>query len=632
MNNVIRLFNRLLADVSHKLGRRLCAPQELDMQWILNEGPRLDKLLLRYLEDGGLFPEFPEWLRSLTETVERNHLRHESGLAASLDSVVPIRLLRQILVFGYKAEYEPTETQQKEAQASFVETDDSLEIFDSVLLERHHSTPMFAGARKLVSRVIANTDWRSIRPAHGPGAVFPSCRPSEKSRFDTIYNPIEQYYPYFEFFEATSSRIEFSGDRYDALSCKDKIIARLTCVPKDSRGPRLISVHPRESIWIQQGLRRKLEDAIARSPLTSRTIQFANQKQNQARALHGSLTGSYATIDLKDASDRISLELFRTLFGSAAQYFECCRASHVKLLDGSLHTLRKYAPMGNATTFPVESLCFWALVRSGIECLHGVICDDIYVFGDDLIVPSEYCQSATRALVRAGLIPNTSKCFSKGLFRESCGVDAYCGHDITPIRLKKHQGRSLLDLVSLCALGRNLRLAGYEETAAAAYTIVRNQRRGWLAITNNPLTCGIVEYVDWDLSRLWNFWTASGMRWSKRLHRYEVKVPQVEAVKDRFLKHDWYHVLDSLLRLEQSRLLASSGLEYTVPYRTRCNDGWTPLVERESARQEARRILELAKSRMTLSPTTGCWFFDDTLTGTMTHVSKDILIDMLSLG
>jgi hypothetical protein len=33
----------------------------------------------------------------------------------------------------------------------------------------------------------------------------------------------------------------------------DIIEAKLIAVPKDSRGPRLICVHPAESIWIQQG-------------------------------------------------------------------------------------------------------------------------------------------------------------------------------------------------------------------------------------------------------------------------------------------------------------------------------------------------------------------------------------------
>jgi hypothetical protein len=591
MNNVIRLFNRLLIDISHNLGVRISAPHDIDMAWIVNDGPRLDKELLGFLEHQGKCPEFPSWMFPLWREFYNATTFGLVGPTPYQCSV--LRAIRQILVFGYKAEYEPTKSQQSEAQASFVETDTSLDTFNDYF-SSHRGSPFFSGAKKFISRVIAKCDFRSIGPFHGPGSVYPSFAPSEKSSFDTIYDPIDELYPYFDFFEMTTSQIMEGAARSARLKSQQNIVAKLTCVPKDSRGPRLISVHPREAIWIQQGLRTVLEDAICRHPLTRESIRFADQKVNQRMALQSSVNRRFATIDLKDASDRISLELFRYLFGSASRFFECCRASHVCLFDGSLHPLRKYAPMGNATAFPIESIIFWALVRSGIECHYGVICDDIDVFGDDIIVPSKYYHGVMQALIRSGLVPNPGKCFHKGLFRESCGVDAFNGFDITPIRIKTHNVTSQLDLVSLCALGKNLRVAGYEETACQCYSIVRKHQKV-LPLSNNLLASGIVEYVDWSWERIAR--NEPTFKWDRNKHIYVTRHLQVKAIIDSPSQHDWYHVLDSLNRIRKGEI-SERGLEYTIPYRTRCNYGWTPVYTRESERIQGRRVLSEQKSTL----------------------------------
>lgn len=563
MNNISMLFNRLLADVSQIMNVRICAPHDIDMEWILKEGPRLDKELLMWLESGGVPPTFPDWLSPLSDLVST---RDPQG-----KWIDAIRALRQILVFGYKAEYEPTYEQQLVAQATFVETDNNLDIFD-----RYYSGckgPFVTGARSLISRIIAKCDWLDITPKHGPGAVYPPSRPSQKSKFD-YYPQIDAYYPYYEYFAPVSSQVCDAISMDKSLKSVDKIQARLTAVPKDSRGPRLICVHPKEAVWIQQGLRTKLESAIESNRMTRGRINFRDQTVNQMLALTSSSDGRFATIDLKDASDRISLALFRDLFGHAAQYFECCRASEVRLFDGSSHVLRKYAPMGNATTFPVEALIFWALVRSGIQCRYGEICDDIYVFGDDIIVPTKFYDGAMQALIRGGLIPNASKCFHRGLFRESCGVDALMGFDITPVRLKKHAGQTQLDLISLADFAKNLRVRGYEETATSAYNIIR-KRLGTLPLSNNPRASGIVEFVDWGLGRLS---ANQQVRWDADLHMYVTRHLQVNAVLDDIgNNHDWNHVLDSLSRLERG-VISDRGLEYALPYRTRCKYGWTPAL------------------------------------------------------
>jgi hypothetical protein len=336
-----------------------------------------------------------------------------------------------------------------------------------------------------------------------------------------------------------------------------------------------------------------LEQAISTCKLTKGKINFTDQSVNSKIALESSASRSFATIDLKDASDCLSLKLFRFLFGGASKFFESCRATDIKLLDGRVHQLRKYAPMGNATVFPVESLVFWAVVRSGILCYYGETCDDVYVFGDDIAVPTKFYDGAIKALVRAGFKPNPNKCFSRGLFRESCGVDAFNGIDVTPHRIKKHGMKSLSQLVSACSLAKNMRMDGYEETASLLYYEV-SKVAGKLHLSNNPDAQGIYEYVKRDIGYLLRY--EPSFRWNGKFQRWETKIVQVQPVLSRLERHDWYHVMDSLLRIQsKGDLITERGLSYPVPHRTRRSCGWTPVLWADGITTSTRIGMQLIR-------------------------------------
>lgn len=100
---------------------------------------------------------------------------------------------------------------------------------------------------------------------------------------------------------------------------------------------------------------------------------------------------------------------------------------------------KKYAPMGSALCFPVEALFFWAVTRAVIR--HA--CDNdssldradmqaVWIYGDDLVFPVRYFDRVAEVFGSLLVKFNMRKSFSKGPFRESCGVDAYDGIDITP--------------------------------------------------------------------------------------------------------------------------------------------------------------------------------------------------------
>lgn len=588
MKTILNSYIRLLADISQLTGVALAAPDDLGMSWILSEGPALDKSVLAYLETG-VEPSFPEWLSPLWRVF--------------LESNDPkiLKEVRQALLFGYKAMLEPSELQVKASQDAFIDAEIGISVWND-WFETNQSGELFRLARAYIGRIIHRCKWSEILPSHGPGAVFPPYRPSAKGCFDTIYESIDQEYPYYDYFRCLSSHNwpTVAEATKEGVKIERDIVSNLVHVPKDSRGPRLICVHPKEAIWIQQGQRRILENAITAHPTTHGRISFRDQTVNGGLALTASMSREYCTLDLKDASDRVSDKLVRFLFGGAYRWIGCARATHVKLFDGQQLPLQKFAPMGNCLTFPVESLVFWAMVRAGIKLSHGIICDEVYVFGDDILFPSVYYDGAIRGLTGAGLIVNVSKTFRKGFFRESCGVDAYKGKDVTPHRLKRWDVTDRVSLVSLCALAKNLRIAGYEETASYMYTLIRN-KVGVLHLSNNPDSQGVFEYVDRDFFYLLRY--EPSLHFCKKYHRWQTRI-MISRPKIDPYTHSRWHVMESVLGLSHScdktgsssGPLATSivdqlhrrgadrpseraeGLTYTYPHRVSLQRGWTPAL------------------------------------------------------
>lgn len=604
---LVKAYNRLLTDVHEATGLPIGTPGTTDCtyQWLLVEAPRLDKLVMQCLE--ATPPDKGD--TKLTDGVpdlgpDALRLREEV-LASTPDWILPlvervvtpvnpeplfVRYLHQTLVFGYKVEHEASTKQIAGAQASFEETDDLCDVWWS---HANHSMGVtsryWSLARSLVSQVIGNIQWSDLRPTHGPGAVFQAVRPSAKTKSFIIDDSIQKHYPFDEYFvsqpEGLLARI---GELTEAPVSSGIQLCRMVAVPKDSRGPRLICVHSAEAIWVQQGQRRLLEAAIQRHPLTRGRINFRDQKVNGALALRSSADREYMTIDLKEASDRISKHLVHYLFGDYAYAkVSCSRATHVELLDKRVRELGKWAPMGNALCFPVESLIFWALACAGICKRHRLTnVDDVYVFGDDIIVPSKYYEGCMEGLARAGLVPNMAKTFRRGFFRESCGVDAYRGEDVTPLRVKTCDTASVLGAVATCDLAKRAKLRGLLHLSGFLYSSVR--RWWYVPLCTNPFASGIYEYVGSYREVL--LYEAK-LRYNRDQQHYRIPVVQVEPAMEHGLTHDWNHVLDSLIQLEQSSsnaakldqiifgggLASGDGLQYAIPRRERSKRGWATL-------------------------------------------------------
>jgi len=108
-------------------------------------------------------------------------------------------------------------------------------------------------------------------------------------------------------------------------------------------------------------------------------------------------------------------------------------------VDGKWRRLEKFSSMGNGYTFELETLIFAGLMSVLLRELgrSGRLGEDVFVFGDDIIIPDDCYGAAIAMLEFCGFSANTEKSFHGPIgFRESCGGDFFEGADVRPFYIK----------------------------------------------------------------------------------------------------------------------------------------------------------------------------------------------------
>jgi hypothetical protein len=366
-----------------------------------------------------------------------------------------IIVLRDVLYLFYKYKLPYTDEQEQLVLSQFEKTEQELVAVATTIasmasrisntngirrtrFKAPTSDSIVREARILLSNLFDDRKWffdpRDIYPRHGPGVVSTKERLWGKYRWTCIPARITDVYPYDAYFHASLGHVCDSYRSFNTVDDKE-LSAKVILVQKDSRGPRLISCEPLAFQWVQQGLGRAISQHVEQCPLTKWNVFFTDQKPNQRGALLGSKLGSYATLDLKEASDRVSLDLVRLLFPERiSTYLEACRSLSTVLPNGKVLPLNKFAPMGSALCFPIMALTIWAILTAAAP--DADTRERILVYGDDVIVPTAYAANAIEHLESFGLLVNRDKSCIKGFFRESCGTDAFKGINVTPLRIR----------------------------------------------------------------------------------------------------------------------------------------------------------------------------------------------------
>lgn len=229
--------------------------------------------------------------------------------------------------------------------------------------------------------------------------------------------------------------------RYGERLC----FSRLSYVKKTSDVARVICTEPTCNMLAQKAIGAYLERCLAENCGISLSRQ---PDRNKRLACRGSIDGRWATIDLESASDTISLELCEALLPRGL--LNAClraRSSRTVLPDGRRVRLKMISSMGNAFTFPLQTIIFSAICHTVREISLGRFVDargKIFVFGDDMVVPSKDFDTVTSVLRMFGFIPNMEKSFATGSFRESCGGDYFRGVDVRGVYLKSLRSQHAL--------------------------------------------------------------------------------------------------------------------------------------------------------------------------------------------
>jgi hypothetical protein len=322
----------------------------------------------------------------------------------------------------------------------------------------------------------------SLRPSHGPGSTNDKLFGNEKWANRSWPDQLEATFSFGEYGCVNwRDYLQRSHSGRDVPGKPNPV--KVIGVPKTLKTPRIIAVEQTAVMYMQQAVRRSIEDAIERSKYALSYISYKSQIPNQELARLGSSREELATLDLSDASDMVSNQLVRTMLSGHPLLNEAVDATRTRTADVPGHgviRLAKFASMGSALCFPMEAMVFCTIIFIALHRaqptvpwvkLRELYLGKVRVYGDDIIVPVEHAQSVADLLEAFGLKVNRAKSFWTGRFRESCGKEYYAGFDVTIAKIRgmlpsRHMSRDerVVSIVQTVALRNNLFQKGYYAT------------------------------------------------------------------------------------------------------------------------------------------------------------------------
>lgn len=412
------------------------------------------------------------------------HVFDEVGRIASEPSLECIEAVRQITYCFKKLKVSCAPKRVRQALAKFADTES---VFQQPL-DQDDVQVYLDVSRILWGDVIGgDIQLSALTPKHGPGATAERYTSNGKYRMAVWHDRLEPYFPVLDnaFVNAEGRHHDYRGFKGLTVVREDQEQpVRVIPVPKTLKTPRIIAIEPCCQQYAQQAIARVLVQRLERHPLTSGHVNFRDQEVNRRLALSSSMDRKFATLDLSSASDLVPYEFAIRMFDSCPDLkdaISACRSTRAQLPDGQVIDLRKFASMGSALCFPVEAMYFYTICvvasikEQGLPITYESIKKvgrRIYVYGDDLIIPTNESDTTARTLHKYYCKVNVRKSFSKGYFRESCGMDAYCGEEVTPTYIRELRPRSRRDasaIVSWVAAANSLYKRGYWATSSAMF-------------------------------------------------------------------------------------------------------------------------------------------------------------------
>jgi hypothetical protein len=457
----------------------MCDDLQLDRDYITLEGrvesegisfmtvtlPKLGKLFDRALGDGMYSTDSLCGFKASRQSATPRFLGSlfirvfdKSGQLLANACPTAVRNIRQICYLAYKVDVPYKNELKARVIDSFLNNEEELGRMiwsdAKASAERFNTDPILQVANLCTRDLFPDVE-RHYVPRHGPGV---SSNVSSLDKWEAKLHPGSPAYERFGLLYWMSSDDGMERlHRYPTWSHNDyfkdtSLGAKVLLVPKDSRGPRLISCEPFEHMFVQQGIMRYLYRVFETAELTRNSMYFTDNSEHRRLAQAASRDQEWSTLDLKDASDRVHNGLVSLVFSGTTMLsdLQSCRTTYTVYeqdLPAGFESsrdlripLNKFAPMGSGLCFPILAftcfiLIYSALVVSGVDPDRAK--NSIKVYGDDIIIRTEYAGLASVVLEAYGLLVNHQKSFINSRFAESCGMDAFDGVCVTPFRLRK---------------------------------------------------------------------------------------------------------------------------------------------------------------------------------------------------
>jgi hypothetical protein len=437
----------------------------------------------------------PRFLGGFLATIFDEHgaLRADSVMIAE-----PIRCVRQLCYLFQKIELECNDARKLDAIRAFIDADSGTAQWEaehdpSILQDMSRIAPLLW--REVFTSMDKKIHDGDLIPKHGPGATADRLRGNAK--FDLQYWPsrLDRVFPYLEYglpnlrWRTGESMVQQPDEDMEQP-------ARVILVPKTLKTPRVIAAEPTSLQYMQQAVAGPLVELLeSRTCFVQGMIGFTDQSPNRELARQGSLHGSVATLDMSEASDRVSVSQVMAVtqrfphFQDALLATRSQKAQLPSEFGGEVIHLSKFAAMGSALCFPMEAICFLTavfvgyeryllsqgskslLTRKDIKSVMGAV----RVYGDDIVIPVDCVSYVTDVFRSLGWKVNTNKSFWTGSFRESCGGDYFAGEWVTPVRVRREfpvSRKSAEEVASLVSLRNQMYFAGYWKTTRSLDRVI----------------------------------------------------------------------------------------------------------------------------------------------------------------
>nr|QDH89416.1 MAG: RNA-dependent RNA polymerase [Leviviridae sp.] len=404
-----------------------------------------------------LFPGFhtsrkaclPDFLGGFTERVFDRY----SGVLLDNPDADAILAVRQLTLMFGKILLPCSDARTQAAFDGYIECENEVRSSDS-RRSASDSADFKRIATLLFGRLFADLDQKvfdrlDVVPKHGPGSTADRRRGNAKYKQRDWPMRLQEIFPWEEFLAPSASFWESMADDVNLIEPGAEIPVKVISVPKTMKTPRIIAMEPTAMMYVQQALNAVILAGIQENYLLRNMLDTRDQTPNQRLAREGSLTGALATLDLSEASDRVSNQLVRTMLEDYPHLHWAVDASRSRKADVPGHgviRLAKFASMGSALCFPFEAMVFLTLIFLGIERESSTLLTrrkleryvgKVRVYGDDIICPVDSVDSVVSVLTLFGAKVNTGKSFWTGRFRESCGKEYYAGEDISIVRVRR---------------------------------------------------------------------------------------------------------------------------------------------------------------------------------------------------